>query len=254
MGDLEFKRELSPDQLREALSLLDRAAGAKPQSPQVEDLSSAERGDPRADQASMTMATQGRLPAIEDLQQRTKHLNLVAAALRGLGIGATATLALFLWSDRAPSPPSVSEIPYEQLLNQPPGQPLKSASPALPVAIPPLDQSPGGSERRPSPGTLVHQDVIRGPLQLRNRWFANSSLEEAGFEPSVPRQSDSFSRLPLLTSLYPSRPTLIRARDPQNARKPARRLGVGTITSFTLDIHPTGAPGCSLTTRAAGGC
>jgi hypothetical protein len=150
MGDLEFKRELSSDQLREALSLLDRAAGAKPQSLHVEDLSSAEGGDPGADQASTTMATQGPLPAIEDLQQRTKHLNLVAAALRGLGIGATATLALFLWSDRAPSPPSVSEIPYEQLLNQPPGQPLKSASPALPVAIPPLDQSPGGSERRPS--------------------------------------------------------------------------------------------------------
>jgi hypothetical protein len=31
MSDLEFQRELSPDQLREALSLLDRAAGVKPQ-------------------------------------------------------------------------------------------------------------------------------------------------------------------------------------------------------------------------------
>jgi len=141
MGDLEFKRELSPDQMREALSLLDRAAGAKPQNLQVGDLSSAEGGDPGADQASATMATQGRLPAIEDLQQPTRHLNLVAAAFCGLGIAAMATLALLSWSDRAPTPPSVSEIAPEQLSNQPPGQL---------VAIPPPDQSPGGSERRPS--------------------------------------------------------------------------------------------------------
>jgi len=58
MSDLEFKRELSPDQLRDALSLLDRAAGAKPENLQVGDLSSAEGGDPGADQASTTMAAQ----------------------------------------------------------------------------------------------------------------------------------------------------------------------------------------------------
>ena len=147
MSDLEFKRELSPDQLREALSLLDRAAGAKPENLQVGDLSSAEGGDPGADQVSTTMATQGQLLTIEDLQQRAKHLNLVAAAFFGLAIAATATLALLSWSERAPTPPSVSEIAHERLSNQPPGQ---SASSALPVAIPPLNQSPGGSERRPS--------------------------------------------------------------------------------------------------------
>ena len=150
MSDLEFKRELSPDQLREALSLLERAAGAKPQNLQVGDLSSAEGDDPGADQASTTMATQRRLPAIEDLQQRTKHLNPVAAAFFGLGIAATSTLALLSWSDRAPTTPSVSEIAHEQLSIQPPGQLVKSASPALPVAITPPDQSPGGSQRRPS--------------------------------------------------------------------------------------------------------
>ena len=147
MSDLEFKRELSPDQLRDALSLLDRAAGAKPENLQVGDLSSAEGGDPGADQASTTMAAQGQLPAIEDLQQRAKHLNLVAAAFFGLAIAATATLALLSWSERAPTPPSVSEIAHERLSNQPSGQ---SASSALPVAIPPLNQSPGGSEQRPS--------------------------------------------------------------------------------------------------------
>ena len=169
MSDLEFKRELSPDQLRDALSLLDRAAGAKPENLQVGDLSSAEGGDPGADQASTTMATQGQLLAIEDLQQRAKHLNLVAAAFFGLAIAATATLALLSWSERAPTPPSVSEIAHERLSNQPPGQ---SASSALPVAIPPLNQSPGGSERRPStpevPGSVGYpnrdndQPAVRG--------------------------------------------------------------------------------------------
>ena len=85
MSDLEFQRELSPDQLREALSLLDRAAGMKPQKLQVGDLSSAEEGDPGADEACATMARQDRLPAVEDFQQRTKRLNLVVVTFCGLG-------------------------------------------------------------------------------------------------------------------------------------------------------------------------
>src|SRR5215472_16046194 len=119
MSDLEFQRQLSPDQQREALSLLERAAGAKPQNLQVGDLSSAEGGDPGADRTSTTMATRRRLPAIEDLQQRTKHLNPVAAAFCGLGIAATSTLALLSWSDRAPTTPSASEIAHEQLSIEP---------------------------------------------------------------------------------------------------------------------------------------
>src|SRR5207302_1135962 len=69
MSDLEFQRELSPDQLREALSLLDRAAGVTPQNLQVGDLSSSEGGDPGADQACATMATQERPSAVEYLPQ-----------------------------------------------------------------------------------------------------------------------------------------------------------------------------------------
>ena len=150
MSDLEFRRELSPDQLREALSLLDRAAGVKPQNLQVGDLSSAEEGDRGADEACATMATQDRLPAVEDLQQRTKHQNLVVVTFCGLGIAAAATLTLLSRSDRALTPPSLPGIAQEQLPNQPPGQLVKSASPALPVANSPPDQGLGGSERRPS--------------------------------------------------------------------------------------------------------
>jgi hypothetical protein len=149
MSDLEFQRELSSDQLREALSLLDRAAGMKPENLQVGDLSSAE-GDPGADEACATMATQDRLPAVEDLQQRTKHLNLVDVTFWGLGIAAAATLMLLSRGDPALTPPSLTEIAQEQLPNQSPGQLVKSASPALPVANPPPDQGLGGSEQRPS--------------------------------------------------------------------------------------------------------
>ena len=38
MSDLEFERELSPQQIREALSLLDSRAGAQNQNVRVEDL------------------------------------------------------------------------------------------------------------------------------------------------------------------------------------------------------------------------
>ena len=140
MSDLEFQRELSPDQLREALSLLDRAAGMKPQNLQVGDLSSAEEGDPGADEACATMATQDRLPAVEELQQRTKHLYLVFVTLCGLGIAAAATLTLLSRSDPALTPPSLPGIAHEQLPNQSPGQLVKSASPALPVANSPPEQ------------------------------------------------------------------------------------------------------------------
>jgi hypothetical protein len=181
MSDLEFKRELSPDQMREALSLLDRAAGVKARNLQVGDLSSAEEGDPGADQASTTMATQGRLPAIEDLQQRTKHPNLVAAAFCGLGIATMATLALLSWSDGAPTPPPVSGIAHEQLSNQPPGQLVKSAPPALPVAIPPPDQSPGGSERRSS------TPEITGSVGYPNRYDDQPAVKgEASTASAIP--------------------------------------------------------------------
>src|ERR1700730_17038459 len=131
MSDLEFQRELSPDQLREALSLLDRAAG-KPQDLQVGDLSSVEEGDPGADEACATMATRDRLPAVEDLQRRTKHLNLFVVTFCGLGIAAAATLTLLSRSDPALTPPSLTGIAHEQLPNPSPGQLVKSASPELP--------------------------------------------------------------------------------------------------------------------------
>jgi hypothetical protein len=160
MSDLEFQRALGPDQMREALSLLDSTAGLKIQNLQVGDLSPTEEVDPGVDQASTTRATQDQPPAVEDPQQHTKHRNLVVVALCGLGIAAAATLTLLSWSDRVLTPPPLPGIAHEQLPNQPAAQLVKSASPALPVANPPPDQSPGGSERWPSKPAVADSSPV----------------------------------------------------------------------------------------------
>lgn len=148
MSDLEFQRALSPEQMREALSLLDGAARAKLRYVQVGGSSPAEEGGSGADQASTATAAPNRLPAAEDAHPRRKHLNPVFA-LYGLGIAAAAALTLLSWSERALAPPALPGIAGEQLPNPQPAQLVKSPSPALAADAPP-DQSPSGAERRPS--------------------------------------------------------------------------------------------------------
>src|ERR1700738_4716291 len=109
MRDLEFQRALSPDQMREALSLLDSTARARLRNVQVGDSSPAEAVSCGADQASTTTATPNRLPAAESPHQRRKHLNLVLA-FYGLGIAAAAALTLLSWSERARTPPALPGI------------------------------------------------------------------------------------------------------------------------------------------------
>src|ERR1700757_350463 len=101
LSDLEFQRELSPEQMREALSLLDSTAGTQNKTVQIEDLRPAEEVNPEPDRSSTTMATQDRPPAAEDPQQRRKHLNL-AVTFFGIGIAAAGALALWSWWERVP--------------------------------------------------------------------------------------------------------------------------------------------------------
>jgi hypothetical protein len=147
LSDLEFQRELSPEQIREALSLLDSTAGTQNQTVQIEDLRPAEEVNPEPDQSSTTMPTQDRPPAAEDPQQPRKHLNL-AAAFFGIGIAAAGALALWSWRESVPLPPTPG-IAQEQFSKQSAAPATNSDSPALLVAEPPPDQSPGGSERQP---------------------------------------------------------------------------------------------------------
>jgi hypothetical protein len=145
MSELEFQRELTPDQMHEALSLLDGTARAKNRNLQVEDLGPAHEDYPRADHASTTRAMQDRVPAPEDPQQRKKALQLVLARY-GIGIAvAAAALTLLFWSERVLTPPPLPAIARVQLPSQPAGQLVKSASPSVPVTIPTPD--PGGSAR-----------------------------------------------------------------------------------------------------------
>ena len=100
MSDLEFQRELSPEQMREALSLLDSTAGTQNPTVQIEDLRPAEEVNPEPDQSSPSMPTQDQPPAAEDPQQRRKHLNLAVAFF---GIGIAAAGALVMAGKRAPT-------------------------------------------------------------------------------------------------------------------------------------------------------
>ena len=163
LSDLEFQRELSPEQIREALSLLDGAVGAQSQIGQIEDLRPAEEINPEPDQSSTT-PTQDQPPAAEDPRQRTKHLRS-AAAIFGIGIVAAGALALLSWRESVPlSPkPGIAQVQLSPApgiaqvqVSKPSVAPAaKSDSPALPVAEPPPDQNPGASERQPLPLELA---------------------------------------------------------------------------------------------------
>ena len=126
MSDLEFQRELSPEQMREALSLLDSTAGTQNQTVQIEDLHPAEEVDPEPDQSSTTMPTQDRPPAEENPQQHRKHLNL-AVAFFGIGIAAAGALALWSWQESVPLPPT-PRIAQEQFSKQSAAPAAKSDS------------------------------------------------------------------------------------------------------------------------------
>jgi hypothetical protein len=144
MSDLEYQRELSPDQLREALSLLDSTAGVKMPKPQFGDLNPAEEVDPGAHQANTTLAAQDQRTA-DGPAHRTKHFNLIV--FWGVGIAAAATLTLLSWSDGERTPLPRPGIALEQLPNQTPAPLVKGAFPTLPVDKPPSEQSPDGSKQ-----------------------------------------------------------------------------------------------------------
>ena len=110
MSDLEFQCELSPEQIRDALSLLDSKTGAQNQNLRVGDLSPPEEIDPEVDQSSTTTAIPDRPPEAEDPQQRKKYPSLVVA-FYGLGIAVAGALALLSWSGRTIGYSAVEPMP-----------------------------------------------------------------------------------------------------------------------------------------------
>jgi hypothetical protein len=173
MSDLEFQRELSPEQIREALSLLDSTAGTQDQNLRAGDLSPAEEVNPEPDQSNTTVAMQDRPPAAEDPRRRKKRLNL-AVAFFGIGVATAGALALLSWNESV-LPQSMLGIAREQPLKQSAAPPAKSASPALPVARPPPDRGPGGSEQQPSTPELTGSS----PMEYVNRDDDQASVRDA---------------------------------------------------------------------------
>lgn len=151
MSDLEFQRALSPDQMREALSLLDNALRAQPEQLQVEELRQTEVVDPEAEQASTATATPTGLPAGEDAQ-RKKHLSPVVV-FYALGIAAAAALTLLSWSERTLAPPAQPGNAGGQLANPQPAQQVKTASSLS-------DQNSHGSEQRNSMPELATSSPV----------------------------------------------------------------------------------------------
>jgi hypothetical protein len=149
MSDLEFQRALSPDQIREALSLLDGAARAKRPNVQVEHSNSVEDIGSGVDEAGTTIPSPNRLPAAEDARQSNKPLSPVLA-FYGLGLAAAAALTVLSWSESALKPPGPPEIAGEQRPNPQPAQLAKSAPPERLVVDPTSDRSSLGLERRHS--------------------------------------------------------------------------------------------------------
>jgi hypothetical protein len=173
VSDLEFQRELSPEQIREALSLLDGTAGAQDQNLRIGDLSRREQANPEPDQSRATMAAQDRPPAAEDPEQRKKHLNL-AVAFFGIGIAAAGALTLLSWSESL-HPPAMLVIPHEQPSTQSPWPPAKSDFSAPPIAKLPPDQSPGESEQQPSTPKLADSR----PMEYVNRENDQATVRDA---------------------------------------------------------------------------
>jgi len=183
LSDLEFQREFSPEQMREALSLLDSTAGAQNQTVQIEDLR-LEEVNPKPDQSSTTIPPRDRPPTAEDPQQRRKHLNL-AVAFFGIVIAAAGALAL--WSWRESVPPPTPRIAQEQFSKQSAALAAKSDLPVLPAAEPPPDQSFGGSERQPPTPELAG---LNGAV----RDAVNSDIAIPAVVPSAIDQATGTSR------------------------------------------------------------
>ena len=189
MNDLEFQRALSPDQLHEALSLLDSATGAEPRDLHVRNLGPANEVDPGADQASTTVAAQNRLPAAEDAQKHREHLNL-AAAVCGLGLAATATLALLSWNEGMllrPHHRALSGIPGEHAPNERPAQLVNSVFPTLPVTNPTSGQSSHGSER----GNSKPEFAGRNPVDPENRGDDQSVKDVTSRTNAIPHEAQT---------------------------------------------------------------
>jgi hypothetical protein len=196
MSDLEFQRELSLEQMREALSLLDSTAGAQTQTSQVGDLDPAEEVDREADQSSTTFATQDELSPSEHRHRPKRPVNM-AVAYYGLAIAAAGALVILSLWQSAPSPPPLPKIAHEELPNRPAVRPGLIVSPASQVAIASPDHNSSGlapsfSTSPEIGGPIGHPSRIDDHGAVRDRAYSDGAAPYAagsGIVPAAARQA-----------------------------------------------------------------
>lgn len=202
MSELEFRHELTPDQLSEALSLLENA-NSKPE------------------QAAANEAEPDRFSAAQDPAQRLKQLNRAALRFCGLAIAAALALTLMSWGESRPVPPSGQRIVYAQLPDELWPPPAKDASHPAPRA--PLDISPGGSTRQPSEPTIP--DSRPGDA---NRADAPPTVKDAANVPTAASDAAE-TATPTATGKAKSRRHESRGQKPGEARRRSRNARVAKI-------------------------
>lgn len=209
MSELEFQRELSPEQMREALSLLDSTTGEQNQNSQVGVFNPAEEVDPEADQSSTTIATQDRPPPSEHPRQPKKPENM-AVAYYGLGIAAAHrhSGALVMVAKRA----SASAICKDRSrgATEPAGSPPGIiASPPPPVATAPPGQNSGGSE----PRFATPEVADSSPIEHASRDNDQGAVSDRAY-------SDGAAPYAAGPGIVPAMATREARRDEKTSRKP----------------------------------
>ena len=177
MSDLEYRHELSPDQLVEALSLLDGAAGTKTQNSRSGGEAGAATGP-----ADAQTAEPDRPAAVRNLQQRTRRMYRAALCFCSLGIGSAAALAILSWGEPAPPlSPGPNAAAAELSKPAPPAPLAASSAAAFPAVGAAPGRTPDASERSEPPAT---------PARLTDREAGQRAPATAQGQPTpAPRAS-----------------------------------------------------------------
>ncbi|MGH7065538.1 MAG: hypothetical protein ACREET_15790 [Stellaceae bacterium] len=176
--------------------------------------------DPGMNKADAAAATQRASPAAADPREQAKRLNRSAIAFFGLGIAAAAMLALLSWSERAPRGPAPPAVARQQAPVRQPAPLATSAALPLPIANPPSDRTPGGSEQGSAnaagPGSLPAGPAVR-----------DAATDAAGAAGAIPGKADTGAATATVVS-EPAPPDEPAQHKPTEVRRHSRASRIAT--------------------------
>ncbi|HEY1261671.1 MAG TPA: hypothetical protein VGF34_20670 [Stellaceae bacterium] len=218
MSELEFQHELSPDQLSEALSLLENAAGAKPR-----ESNSGGEAHSNPDRANADAAEPDRLSAAQDAKRRLKQFNRAALRFCGLGIAAAAALMLLSWIEGVPVAPPGQRVVYAQLPNELWTPPAKEAADTRPAADSPSIKAPRGSEPQPAAPTVAGPD----PEEASHDHSPNSVKDAANIPDAASDVAETAT--PAMADNGKSRRNAWKGQRPKDARRRLRLARIAKV-------------------------